>query len=119
MKEHVARKIGFLKTTAIGGLVFLLPLIVIGILLGQLVPIVLTVAQFLNETLGFKSATGYAVLALTATLPLYYLRFVFADAGRADIFDFGIVWIEVMPVLLLFAWEERGRWKGKRGFHAA
>ncbi len=59
-----------------------------------------------------------SLLTLTVTLPLYYLRFVFADAGRADIFDFGIVWIEVVPVLLLFAWEERGRWREKRGFHA-
>lgn len=62
MIDHVSRRIGFLKTTAIGGLVFLLPLIVIGFFVGQVVPIVLTVAKFLNETLGFKTATGYLIL---------------------------------------------------------
>ncbi|PCJ59349.1 MAG: hypothetical protein COA65_06195 [Rhodospirillaceae bacterium] len=60
-----------------------------------------------------------SLLVLTATLPLYSLRFVFADAGFADLFDSWIVWVEVGPVLALFAWEMRGRWQKKRGFHAA
>lgn len=56
----------------------------------------------------------FSLLTLTATLPLYSLRFVFADAGHADLFDFGIVWIEIAPVLLLFAWEERKKWRAQR-----
>jgi hypothetical protein len=39
------KHIGFLKTTAIGGLLFLLPLIIVGALIGQVVPIVMTVAE--------------------------------------------------------------------------
>lgn len=49
MSQHVKKSFGFLKTTAIGGLIFLLPLIVIGALVGQVVPIVLTVAEVLYE----------------------------------------------------------------------
>ncbi len=60
-----------------------------------------------------------SLLVLTATLPLYSLRFVFAEAGFADLFDAWIVWVEMAPVLALFAWETHGRWQKKRGVHAA
>ncbi|WP_339731184.1 DUF502 domain-containing protein [uncultured Gimesia sp.] len=50
MSQHVKKSFGFLKTTAIGGLIFLLPLIVIGALVGQVVPIVLTVAEVLSDS---------------------------------------------------------------------
>ena len=47
---HVKKSFGFLKTTAIGGLIFLLPLIVIGILVGEIAPIVLAVAKVLANS---------------------------------------------------------------------
>lgn len=47
---HVKKSFGFLKTTAIGGLIFLLPLIVIGILVGQIAPIVLAIAKVLSNS---------------------------------------------------------------------
>ena len=56
------RFINFLKTTAIGGLLFLLPLIVLGALFGQIAPIVVSVASFLNEYIPVKTATGIAIL---------------------------------------------------------
>ena len=56
------RFINFLKTTAIGGLLFLLPLIVVGALVGQIAPIVVTVASALNEYIPVKTPTGIAVL---------------------------------------------------------
>ena len=56
------RFINFLKTTAIGGLLFLLPLIVLGALVGQIAPIVVTVASALNEYIPVKTPTGIAVL---------------------------------------------------------
>lgn len=48
--KHVKKSFGFLKTTAIGGLIFLLPLIVIGILVGQIAPIVLAIAKVLSNS---------------------------------------------------------------------
>jgi uncharacterized membrane protein len=69
--------IRFLRTTAIGGLIFLLPLIVVGALIGQVVPIVLTIAESLGEILpGFlKTPGGIALLFLLAIAILLLLCF--------------------------------------------
>lgn len=56
------RFINFLKTTAIGGLLFLLPLIVLGALVGQIAPLVLSVASALNKNVPVKTPTGIAIL---------------------------------------------------------
>ncbi|RMG53877.1 MAG: DUF2029 domain-containing protein [Acidobacteria bacterium] len=47
-----------------------------------------------------------SLLLLTALLPLYYLRFHFSLHGRVEIFDYGIVWLEYVPVwyLLIREW---------------
>jgi len=65
----------FLKTTAIGGLLFLLPLIVIGALIGQVVPIVLTVAEVLGEYIPFKTPGGIALLLLLAVAVVLLICF--------------------------------------------
>ncbi|MCA9005027.1 MAG: DUF502 domain-containing protein [Planctomycetaceae bacterium] len=62
MSQHVKKSFGFLKTTAIGGLIFLLPLIVIGALIGQIVPIVLSIATFLSDYIPVKTPAGIAML---------------------------------------------------------
>ena len=65
----------FLKTTAIGGLLFLLPLIVIGALIGQVVPIILTVAEVLGDMIPFKTPGGIALLILLAFVVVLLLCF--------------------------------------------
>lgn len=53
----------------------------------------------------------FSLLLLTATLPLYYLRFHFSYRNDVDVFDKGIVWLEYVPVWILLVWEmyrERG-----------
>ncbi len=69
---------GFLRTTAIGGLLFLLPLIVVGALVGQVVPIVMTIAESLGKILpGFlKSPSGVAMLIFSAIVALVLICFV-------------------------------------------
>lgn len=47
----------------------------------------------------------WSLLTLTATLPLYDLRVLFTAAGRADQFDFGVVWLEFIPSWGLLALE--------------
>ncbi|MHC4149071.1 MAG: glycosyltransferase 87 family protein [Planctomycetota bacterium] len=42
-----------------------------------------------------------SLLLFTALLPLYYLRYYFEARGSVEIFDFGIVWIEFVPVWIL------------------
>lgn len=53
----------------------------------------------------------WSLLALTATLPLYYLRFPLEALGHAHWFDYGIIWIEFVPIWLLLAWE---LWRSSR-----
>ena len=78
-------KRGFLTTTAIGGLLFLLPLIVIGALIGQVVPIVLTIAEFLGEFLPFRSPGGIALLVLLAIAVLLLICFAAGVLARRTI----------------------------------
>ena len=46
-----------------------------------------------------------SLLLLTALLPLYYLRFYFNARDNVEFFDYGIVWIEFVPVWCLLFWE--------------
>ncbi len=48
-----------------------------------------------------------SMLSLTATLPLYYLRFHFEYRGNVAPFDNGIVWLEFAPAFILLLWEGR------------
>jgi uncharacterized membrane protein len=66
MVKPVKQSLGFLRTTALGGVVFLLPLIVIGTLLGQVVQVVLGVANALSKTLPIDSPRGWTLLVLLA-----------------------------------------------------
>jgi hypothetical protein len=50
-----------------------------------------------------------SLLLLTVLLPLYYLRFFFLSRGQAAVFDYGIVWLEYLPVWMLLWWEWRGK----------
>jgi len=71
-----------LKTTAIGGLLFLLPLIVIGALIGQVVPIVLTVAEALGDVIPVKTPSGIALLILLAIVVVVLLCFAAGMLAR-------------------------------------
>jgi hypothetical protein len=55
-----------------------------------------------------------SLLLLTALLPLYYLRFYFRARDQVGIFDYGIVWLEFVPVWFLLIWE----WIGERRRHS-
>lgn len=47
----------------------------------------------------------WSLLLLTALLPLYYLRYYFEPRHQLEIFIFGIVWLEYLPVWYLFTRE--------------
>jgi uncharacterized membrane protein len=76
MKERVTKTFGFLRTTAIGGLLFLLPLAVIGGLLGYVYNVVLGIYNPLKAYLPVDSATGTAILFLIAVGILVALCFL-------------------------------------------
>jgi alpha-1,6-mannosyltransferase len=47
----------------------------------------------------------FSLMLLTALLPLYYLRFFFDARGLVGVFDYGVVWLEFVPVWCLLIWE--------------
>jgi len=49
----------------------------------------------------------WSLLGLTVTLPIYYLRFPLTALGHANWFDYGLVWLEFVPIWLLLALELR------------
>lgn len=78
LKRAPGRFIQFVRTTAIGGLLFLLPLIVVGALVGQVVPIVLTIAKSLGDALPgvVNTKGGIALLIVISILLVLFLCFV-------------------------------------------
>ena len=50
-----------------------------------------------------------ALLVLTATLPLYYLRFPMRELGWSAWFHHGVVWLQFLPAYALLAREARRR----------
>lgn len=69
------RWISFLKTTAIGGLLFLLPLIVLGALVSQVAPLVMSIKDALHDWIPVKTPTGIAILILISIAILMLLCF--------------------------------------------
>ncbi len=85
MKDQVAKTYGFLKTTAIGGLIFLLPLAVIGALLGYVYNVVRVIYEPLKEHVPVSSALGLTFLFLIAVAILLILCFLSGLAARRAI----------------------------------
>jgi len=62
---------------------------------------------------------NFALLLLTVSLPLYYLRFRFVEHGLADWFDYGIVWLQFVPIWILLLREYRRAPPPTRGLQVA
>ncbi|MCA9130514.1 MAG: hypothetical protein KDB22_25675 [Planctomycetales bacterium] len=80
--QQATRTIRFLRTTAIGGIFFLLPLIVVGALIGQLVPVVWAAAGYVQQYVPAQTPVGYAILFLCGVAILVGLCFVAGLAAR-------------------------------------
>lgn len=85
MKTHLTRTYRFLRTTAIGGLVFLLPLAVVGALLGYVYNAVLAIYDPLRKFIPVSDAGGIALLFGIAVGILLLLCFVCGLAARRAI----------------------------------
>jgi uncharacterized membrane protein len=85
MKQRVTESFSILKTTAIGGIFFLLPLVVIGALLGQLFQIVWVVARSAHEYLPIHTVTGYTLLFLFVLLLILLTCFLAGIIARKSL----------------------------------
>lgn len=84
MKQAI-KTFGFLKTTAIGGLFFLLPLIVLGALIGQVVPIIRAVTESLHTFVKVDTPSGIALLVGLAISIIVLACFVAGVLARRSI----------------------------------
>ncbi|MDG2388073.1 MAG: hypothetical protein P8M30_02020 [Planctomycetaceae bacterium] len=82
MKQQVNESWRFLRTTAIGGLLFLLPLAVIGGILGYVYSLVIVIYEPLKEMIPVSTASGIAILFLMALGILICLCFLAGIAAR-------------------------------------
>lgn len=73
--EQIGKSFGFLKTTALGGVLFLLPLAVIGGLLGYVYSMVVVVYEPLQAHIPVGTATGMTLLFALAVVILLFLCF--------------------------------------------
>jgi uncharacterized membrane protein len=85
MKKQVTKTFGFLKTTAIGGLIFLLPLAAIGGLLGYVFNIMLVIYEPAKDYLPDSSYGVTSLLFLIAVGVLVLLCFLCGLAARRAI----------------------------------
>lgn len=87
MKDHIGRQYKVLRTTAIGGLLFLLPLIVIGVLLGYIWNVVVVVYDVLKEIIpaSLQSPATLALLFVISVLIVLLLCFVCGMLARRAI----------------------------------
>lgn len=95
------RHFGFLKTTALGGILFLLPLIVVGALIGQAVPIVMMLADFLGRFIPQRSVGGVSLVIVLALVLVLLICFGAGVVARLSLGRRFSGWME-RNLLLLF-----------------
>ena len=66
MKEHIGRSIGFVKATAIWGVLFLLPVAAVVALLGYVYSFVVVIHEPIKEYIPVETAAGVAMLFVAA-----------------------------------------------------
>lgn len=83
--KQASRVIRFLRTTAIGGIFFLLPLTVVGMLLGQVVSVIWTASGAVSGYLPEETPVGYVLLFLSGIAILILLCFLAGIIARRAI----------------------------------
>lgn len=83
--QHLFRLWELLKTTAIGGIFFLLPLIIVAFLISKGAQVILSLASFLDAFLPFHDWIGYSWLLTIAVFALLGICFVAGILAKRSI----------------------------------
>jgi len=75
----------FIKTTTIGGIVFMVPIIIIIVILGKAFELMLKVARPIDKLIPIESIGGIAVANLLALLAILVVCFVAGVAARSPL----------------------------------
>lgn len=74
---------GFLKTTLIGGLIFLIPFVVIMAVLGKAVKIMMALAGPISKIIPIESVAGVAIVNIVAIVVLIFICFLAGLMARS------------------------------------
>ncbi len=85
MREQLNDSLGAARTTALGGLLFLIPIVVIGVALGYVYHMVASGYHHLKPWIPFDSATGIMLVFCLAVIVLLLACFVFGLIARRAI----------------------------------
>ena len=85
MKDRIGKSFGFFKTTALGGLFFLLPLAVVGAILGYVYSLVIVIYEPLRDNIPVSTPAGVAALFAIAVGILVLLCFISGIIARRAI----------------------------------
>ena len=77
MRDKLTHSYGAVKTTALGGLLFLVPIVVIGMALGYVYSVAAGSYHHVKPWIPFDTATGVAIVFCLATVALLLTCFVF------------------------------------------
>jgi uncharacterized membrane protein len=81
----VNRTLGIFKTTLVGGLIFLIPLVLVAILLGKAFQFMLLLARPLDSLIPVDSIGGVALANLLAVVIIVFCCFVAGLAARSSL----------------------------------
>jgi uncharacterized membrane protein len=76
-----------IKTTAVGGLVFVLPLVAIVVIVGKAFNIIKTISKPVAELISAEAFLGYAVADLIAIIALLLITLLAGVLARSPVFD--------------------------------
>lgn len=85
MKDQVTHHVGVIKTTAIGGIFFLFPLVIVGVLVGQVVQWSWTAAKALKDYLPAIAPSNYILLFIVTLLFVLLICFVAGIVARRSL----------------------------------
>jgi uncharacterized membrane protein len=77
------KRFHFLRTTVIGGIVFLVPLVIVTVILGKAFRIIKIVTVPLNDLIPIDSVAGFAVLDILTVVTLLLCSFLFGLVARS------------------------------------
>ncbi len=97
MDKHV----GFLKTTIIGGLIFLIPFVLIVSVLGKAIKTMIVVARPLEKMIPLESIGGIAVIHILAILLLVFLCFLAGLFARSSAGKRGFNWLDSKLIMMI------------------
>jgi uncharacterized membrane protein len=97
MDKHV----GFLKTTIIGGLIFLIPFVLIVSVLGKAIKTMIVVARPLEKMIPLESIGGIAVIHILAILLLVFVCFLAGLFARSSTGKRAFDWLDSKLIMMI------------------